>query len=133
MRCRVLRHLDRRAFGDQQATALAAFRPQVHQPVGGADHVQVVFDHQQRVPGIHQLLEGLEQAGGVVEVQAGGGLVEQKQRAAGLLLLARIALLRLGRELGQMPRQLQPLRITSYNVCYTKLLRFILNRNRNIK
>ena len=76
VRCRVLRHLGRRAFGDQQATALAAFRPQVHQPVGGADHVQVVFDHQQRVPGIHQFLEGLEQARRVVEVQAGGGLVK---------------------------------------------------------
>ena len=69
------------ADGDQFATALAAFGAQVDEPVAGADHVQVVLDHQQRVPGVEQAAQRVHELGNVVKVQAGGGLVEHEQRA----------------------------------------------------
>jgi hypothetical protein len=62
------------------AAGVAAFRAEVDDPVGGADHVEVVLDHEQRVAGGEQLAEGAQQLGDVVEVQAGGRLVEQEQR-----------------------------------------------------
>jgi hypothetical protein len=41
-----------------------------------------VLDHHHRVPGIEQLAEAAHQLGDVVEVQAGGRLVEEEERAA---------------------------------------------------
>src|SRR5690606_36024112 len=45
-----LHNVGRRAGEQQLAAGVAAFRPQVDQPVAGGDHVEVVLDHQQRVP-----------------------------------------------------------------------------------
>ena len=56
--------------------------PRSIDPVGRANHVQVVLDDDQRVAGIEQLAQRAHQLGDVVEVQAGGRLVEQEQRAA---------------------------------------------------
>jgi hypothetical protein len=56
--------------GDDQAAGVAAFGAEVDQPVAGADHVEVVLDHHQRVAGIQQLAQGAHQLGDVVEVQA---------------------------------------------------------------
>ena len=64
------------------AAALPALRPQVDDPVGGADDVEVVLDHQQRVPGGQELAEGTQQLCHVLEVQPRGRLVEQEQLAA---------------------------------------------------
>ena len=61
--------------------AAAALGAEVHQPVGGGDHVEVVLDDHQRVAGIQQLSKGRQQRGDVLEVQAGGGLVEQEEQA----------------------------------------------------
>src|SRR3546814_17554694 len=47
----------------------------------GLDHVQVVLDHHDRVAVVAQLVQHREQVFDVVEVQAGGGLVEDVQRA----------------------------------------------------
>ena len=84
----MLRDLLRRSRADQLAAGVAALGAEVDDPVAGADHVEVVLDHQQRVAGVQQLAEGAQQLGDVVEVQAGGRLVEQEQlarlRAAGL-------------------------------------------------
>ncbi len=44
---RDLAHVFGRALGHDLAAALAAFGAQVDQPVAGADHVQVVLDHDQ--------------------------------------------------------------------------------------
>ncbi|CAM5197758.1 hypothetical protein CDEN61S_01756 [Castellaniella denitrificans] len=104
VRIRVAHQVVRRAFGDDAAALVAAFRPQVHDPVGGADHVQVVLDDQQRMAGGQQLAEGPHQAGDVVEVQAGGGLVEQQQAA-----LQRPLGRPRARGLGQVAGQLQAL------------------------
>ena len=64
------------------AAGVAAIRAEVDQPVGGTDHIEVVLDHQQRMAGGEQFAQCAQQAGDIVEVQAGGRLVEQKQRAA---------------------------------------------------
>jgi hypothetical protein len=56
--------------------------PEVNQPVAGADHVQVVLDHDQGVPDIEQSAQCAHQLGDVVKMQAGGGLVKHEERAA---------------------------------------------------
>jgi hypothetical protein len=72
------------AFGDDPAAAGAAFRAEVEDPVGGLDHVEVVFDDDQGVAGVAEFEEDFEQFGDVVEVQAGGRFVEEVERAAGV-------------------------------------------------
>ncbi len=128
---RVQPHFLGRAYGHHQATLVAPIRPEVDQPVAGADHVQVVLDHDQRMPRLQQLAQGTHQLGDVVEVQARGRLVEQEQHAFGgqrlarrraacshrtttplapLAALARLACLG---GLGQKTRQLQALRLAT--------------------
>src|SRR5690242_2508881 len=68
---RQARELLWRALGDHLAAAVAALRAEVHDPVGGLDHVQVVLDHDDRVTGVHQSLQDLEQPLDIREVQAG--------------------------------------------------------------
>ena len=70
--------------GEDRAAAMAAFGAQVDHPVGGLDHVEVVLDHHDRVAVVAQLVQHGEQVLDVVEVQAGGRLVEDVQRAAGI-------------------------------------------------
>jgi hypothetical protein len=94
------RHGFRRALGDHLAAAGAAFRAHVDQPVGRLDDVEVVLDDHDRVAVVAQLLDDLEQQLDVVEVQAGGRLVEDVQRAAGVAL-------------GQFQRQLHALRLAA--------------------
>ncbi len=67
------------ARAQHEAAAVAAFRAEVDQPVGRADHVEVVLDHDQRMAGGEQLAERLHQLRDVVEVQPGGRLVEHEQ------------------------------------------------------
>src|SRR6185436_14482361 len=64
------------------AAGVAPLRSQVDDPVGGADDVEVVLDHDQRMPGEEELAEGAHQLRHVVEVQARGRLVEQEQLRA---------------------------------------------------
>lgn len=75
------RHGLRRALCHDLAARVAAFGAQVDQPVGRAHHVEVVLDHDERMPRIQQLAQRAHELGDVVKVQAGGGLVKQKQRA----------------------------------------------------
>ena len=89
--CAVWLFLKRRiCSGVPDATTLAAFfaafGAHVDDPVGRFDHVQLMFDHNDSIAQIHQALEHVEQALDVFEVQAGGGLVEDVERAAGLAL-----------------------------------------------
>ena len=62
--------------------AVAALRPHVDHPVGGLDDVQVVFDHQHGVARVGEALQDVEQLLDVGEVQAGGRLVQDVDRAA---------------------------------------------------
>ena len=73
-----------RAGGDDVAALVAGLGAQVDHPVGRLDHVEVVLDHHDRVAQIDQPVEHVEQLGQVVEVQAGGRLVEQVERVAGV-------------------------------------------------
>ncbi len=72
--------------GDDLAAAGAPFGPQVDDPVGRFDHVQIVLDHQHRVAGVDEVVQHLQQHLDVGEVQAGRRLVEQVERLAGALL-----------------------------------------------
>ena len=93
-------HLLRRAFGDDLSAAVAAFRTQVHDPVRRLDHVQVVLDHHDGIALVAQTVQHGQQLLDVLEMQAGGGLVQNVER------LARVAL-------GQLPRQFHPLRLAA--------------------
>jgi hypothetical protein len=102
----------RRACPGHDASAgVAALGAEVDQPVAGADHVQVVLDHQQRMAGVQQLAQRAHQLGDVVEVQAGGGLVEHEQRALARHRLA--AGTAVARRLGQEAGQLEALRLAA--------------------
>ena len=61
----------------------AAFGAEVDDPVGGFDDVEIVLDDEERAAAVDELAEGGEQFGDVVEMQAGGGLVEDVEHAAG--------------------------------------------------
>ena len=93
------------------SASVSAFRTQVDYPVAGADHVEVVFDHHQRMAGVQQLAQGLHQLGDVVEMQAGRRFIKQEQGAfAGRALAAFGHVLR---GLCQITRQLQALRFAA--------------------
>ena len=83
-----------------RAAAVAALGAEVDDPVGRLDDVEVVLDHEHRVAGVDQALQHAEQPAHVFEVEAGGGLVEDVDRAA-------------GRALAELGRQLHPLRLAA--------------------
>ena len=69
------------------AAAGAALGAHVDDPVGGLDDVEVVLDDDDGVALVDQALEHVEQLADVLEVQAGGRLVEHVDGAAGGALL----------------------------------------------
>src|SRR6267143_1331469 len=75
-----------RALGDDAAATLAAFGAEVDDPVSLLDDVEVVLDDEHGVAEIDKALQDVEELSNVIEVQAGGGLVEDVERAAGLAL-----------------------------------------------
>ena len=111
-----------RAGEDHLAARVAAFGAKVDQPVAGVDHIEIVFNNHNGVPGIEQLVEGSEQLGDVVKVQTGGRLVEHEQLAARFGRVFRFdatgqhrnraPAVRTG-ALGQMPGQFEALRLTA--------------------
>src|SRR5262245_46751956 len=76
----------RRPCGDDLAAAVAAFGAEVDDPVGGLDHLEIVLDHHHGVAALNELVQHIEELGDVVEMQPGGGLVENIERAAGRAL-----------------------------------------------
>jgi hypothetical protein len=68
---------------DDFAAAVAAFGAEVDDPVGGLDDFEIVLDHHHRVALVDQLVQHFQQLLDVVEMQAGGRLVEDIERAAG--------------------------------------------------
>ena len=69
--------------GHHLSPGVAALGPEVDDPVGRLDHVEVVLDDDHGVAGLHQAPEHLEQPLHVGEVQAGGRLVEDVEGVAG--------------------------------------------------
>src|SRR5579872_4666434 len=74
------------ALGDDASTVFAAFRTEIDQPVGVANHVEIVLDDHDTIAEVGETMQHVEQFFDVVEVQAGGGFVEQIQSLAGLAL-----------------------------------------------
>ena len=70
------------AHGDDLAASAAAFGAHVDDPVGGFDDVEVVLDDEEGAAAFDEFAEGGEEFGNVVEVEAGGGLVEDVESAA---------------------------------------------------
>ncbi len=71
------------------AAARAAFRTEIDHPVRRLDDVEVVLDDQDRSARLDQPAECRQQLADVIEVQAGGGLVEDVEHArVALVLLA---------------------------------------------
>ena len=75
-----------RALGDDAAAAFAAFGAEVDDPVGLFDDVEVVLDDEHGVAEIDEALENVEEFSNIVEMEAGGGLVKDVERAARLAL-----------------------------------------------
>src|ERR1700730_9536597 len=70
------------AYGDDLAAAAAAFGAHVDDPVGGFDDVEIVLDDEKGAAAFDEFAEGGEEFGYVVEVEAGGGLVEDVEGSA---------------------------------------------------
>ena len=83
-----------------RAAAVAALGPEVDDPVGALDDVEVVLDHEHGVAGVDEALQHTEQPAHVLEVETRGGLVEDVDGAA-------------GGPLAQLGRQLHPLRFAT--------------------
>ena len=91
----------RRALENDAPARRSALGPEVDDPVGLGDHVQVVLDHDHRVARIHQPVQHADQLLHVGHVQADGRFVEHVERFT----------LRAG--LGQFGNQLQALRLAA--------------------
>src|SRR5882672_5575427 len=73
----------RRAPGDDFAAAVAAFGAEVDHPVRGFYHFEIVLDDHDGVALRYQFVQHFQQFLDVVEMQAGGRLVQDVERAAG--------------------------------------------------
>ena len=76
------------------------FGSEVDDPIGGFDDVEVVLDNHHRVALVAQSVEHVQELRDVVEVQSGGGFVEDVERLAGT-------------SLGEFTGQLDPLRLAA--------------------
>lgn len=70
--------LFRRALRDDVTAFIAGFRAEINDPIGAFDDIQIVLDDDDRVPGVYQALENLEQHTNVIEMQTRGRFVEKK-------------------------------------------------------
>src|SRR5687768_7353651 len=76
----------RRSRGDDVPSPRPPFGTKVDDPVRRLDDVEIVLDDQHRVATIHQTVEHVEQQPDILEVQAGGRLVEYVEGAPGVPL-----------------------------------------------
>ena len=64
---------------DEVSAGITAFGPELDDVVGGSDDVRVVLDDDDGVAAVEEGAEGGEEFLDVVEVEAGGGLVEDEE------------------------------------------------------
>src|SRR5215203_1850358 len=62
------RDLLRRSRGNQLPSFLASLRSKINHPVGAFDHLEIVLDHDNRVPAFDQALKDLHQQSNIIEV-----------------------------------------------------------------
>ncbi len=70
-----------RALGDDLAAMFAGGRAEVDDPIGVADGLVVMLDHQHRIAEVAQALEGIQQARVVARMQPDGRLIQHVQHA----------------------------------------------------
>src|SRR5262249_56628558 len=78
-RCLARRDLLGSATGDQLASIVAPLGAEVDDMIGRLDHVQVVLNHHDRMSGIDQSVQAVQEPIDVGEVQACRRLVEDVQ------------------------------------------------------
>src|SRR3990167_1280336 len=93
-----LSYLFRSPGGYDESSSVSALRSEIDDVVGALDDFHIVFNHDQGVALVEQLMESPQQPRDVIKVQAGSGFIEDEQRS------------RLFR-LGNMGGKLQPLRL----------------------
>ena len=76
----------RRTCSHDLATTVATLGPEIDDPVGALNHLQVVFDNNHRVTGIAQLHQYLQQFLDIGKVQSGRRLIENVYSAPGRFL-----------------------------------------------
>jgi hypothetical protein len=69
----------RGAGGDQLASVLSRFGAEVENPICVFDDVEVMFDNQERVSLVDQPVQKRDEEPDIVEMQTGGGLVEDQE------------------------------------------------------
>ena len=74
------------AGGKDLSTFTTALGSHVDNPVGELDDIKVVLDDDDGVASIDKFLQDIHQDSDVLEMQAGGGLVENVERLAGVFL-----------------------------------------------
>jgi hypothetical protein len=72
--------LFRRACGHHLSAGIATLRSQIDNVVSSLNHVEVVFDDQERTSGFNQGAKRPQQFVDVVEMQAGSWLIENVER-----------------------------------------------------
>src|SRR5579872_7298755 len=80
------RDLLRRALRYDAAASFAALRPEINDPVGLLDDVEVMLDDEHGVTKRHEALKNVEELANIIEVKTRRGLVENVERAASLAL-----------------------------------------------
>src|SRR5689334_16737480 len=79
--------------GDDCATTRPTLGPKIDDPIRRLDDIEIVLDHEYRVPAIDETMEHVEEQSHVLEMQSGRRLVEDIERAT------RVALRELCRQL----------------------------------
>ena len=77
------RDLLRRTARDHFTATVAAFGPEIDDVVGALDDIHVVLDHDHRVTQVRQPSQHIKKHVDILEMQPGGGLVEDVERPAG--------------------------------------------------
>ena len=100
---------------------LARLRTKIDDPIRRFDDFEIVLDHDDRVPGIDQALEKLQQNRNVIEMQSGCRFVENKKisarfdRLGGRRVVGAIngTRRRASLRFGQMPNEFKALRFSA--------------------
>ena len=67
-----------RAERDNLSTFVPAFRSEIDNVVGTLDDLEIVLDDHKRMSLVEELIKGPKQPLDIMEVQPGGGLIEDK-------------------------------------------------------
>ena len=68
-----------RALSHDYAAAISAFRSHIDDPVGCFHHFKIMLDHNHRIALIDKLVEHFKELGHIVEMEPGGGLIQEDQ------------------------------------------------------